>query len=98
MNQQPGNIVKLGSTVFKVLAWVALGLQAVMGIVLLVIGGQAVPVGGVEVPARLVGVLNLVAAVVYWFMFLLASAVLRLLLDVHCHATKSAAGSTCHTS
>ena len=88
MVQQPGNLVRIGSKVFKVLAWVALGLQSVMGMVLLVVGGQAVPIGGVDVPARAVGALNLVAAVVYWFMFLLASSVLRLLLDVHQHATQ----------
>ena len=39
--------------------------------------------GGLDVPARVVGLLNVIAAVVYFFMFLLMSAVIRLLLDLH---------------
>ncbi len=79
----------IGATVFKVLAWVALVLQVVMGLVLLVGGGPAVLIGGVDVPARVVGILNCIAAAVYFFLFTLASAVIRLLLDLHAHVTKT---------
>ena len=95
MTQLKGKkLIGIGATVFWVLAWVALVLQVGMGIVLLIMGGDAVPLGGVDIPARLVGALNLVAAVVYWFMFLLASAVLRLLMDIHCQVTKGS-GTAC---
>jgi hypothetical protein len=75
--------VSLGATIFKVLGWVALILQVIIGLILLIGGGPDVPVGGVDIPARLVGVLNFVAAVIYWFMFTFISQVTRLLLDVH---------------
>ena len=75
-------LVRWGVKVFKVLAWVSLVVQAILGIVLLVTGGSPVPVGGVEVPARVVGVLNGVAAVIYFFMLSLMANVLQLLLDL----------------
>ncbi len=76
-------LLHVGATVFKVLAWVALVLQVVMGLILLVGGGDPVLIGGLEVPARVVGILNCISAVVYFFMFLLMSAVIRLLLELH---------------
>ena len=69
-------------TVFKVLAWLSLGIQVVVGLVVLVMGGEPVPIGGLDVPARLVGVLNCVAGVIYFFMLLLVAHVIRLLLEV----------------
>jgi len=75
----------LGASVviFKVLAWLSLIIQVGVGLVVLVVGGQPVPIGGVDVPARLVGILNCVAGLVYFFMLLLVSKVIRLLLDIH---------------
>ena len=75
-------MVRSGVIVFKVLAWVSLLIQGALGIVLLVTGGAPVPIGGVDVPARLVGVLNCAAAGIYFFMLLLISNVLKLLLEV----------------
>ena len=75
-------IVQIGVKVFKVLAWVSLIIQGILGIVLLVTGGDAVPVGGVDIPARVVGVLNCVAAGIYFFLMQLVSNVLKLLLDL----------------
>ena len=83
MTAKETGVLRLGVTVFKVLAWIALGVQGLMGLVLLVTGGEPVLLGGLDVPARVVGLLNVVAAVVYFFMFLLMSAVIRLLLDLH---------------
>ena len=75
-------MVQIGVKVFRVLAWVSLVIQGILGIVLLVTGGDAVPVGAVEIPARVVGVLNCVAAGIYFFMMQLVSNVLKLLLDL----------------
>ena len=75
-------MVRIGVSVFKVLAWLSLLIQGALGIVLLVTGGAPVPIGGVDVPARLVGVLNGVAAGIYFFMLLLLANVLKLLLEV----------------
>ena len=72
-----------GAVLFCVLAWVSLVLQVGIGVWLLVSGGAAVPIGGVEVPARVVGVLNCVAGAIYFFTLLLVANVLRLLLDLH---------------
>lgn len=90
MAQQGDRFLRVSATVFKILAWVALILQVVMGLILVIGGGVDVPIGGVSVPTRMVGVLNIVAAVVYWFLFMLVAAVIRLLLDLHAHVTKSA--------
>ena len=75
--------LKVGATVFKILAWVSLIIQVVVGLILLVGGGPAVPIGGVDVPARVVGVLNCVAGAIYFFMLYLIANVIRLLLDLH---------------
>lgn len=72
----------VGVVVFKVLAWLSLILQVVVGFVLLISGGPAVAIGGVDVPARVVGILNCVAGVIYLFMLLLVANVIRLLLDI----------------
>ena len=81
----PVRFLRLSVTVFKVLAWVALGLQVIAGVILLVVGGEPVAIGGVggiELPARVVGVLNFVAAAVYFFLFTLMSHVVRVLLEI----------------
>lgn len=77
--------LQVSAVVFKVLAWVAMALQVIAGLILLIFGGEPVAIGGVgglELPARMVGVLNFIAAAVYFFVFLLVSHVLRLLLDI----------------
>jgi len=80
----------LGASVviFKVLAWLSLIIQVGVGLVVLVVGGQPVPIGGVDVPARAVGVLNCIAGVIYFFVLLLVSKIIRLLLDIHEHVVK----------
>jgi hypothetical protein len=80
---KPGDgIVRVGVKVFQVLAWVSLVVQGLLGLVLLVTGGEPVPVGGVDIPARVVGVLNLVAAGIYFFMMHLVASVLQVLLEI----------------
>lgn len=69
--------------VFKVLAWLSLAIQAIVGLVVLIMGGPPIPVGDVDVPARVVGLLNFIAAAIYFFIFLFLAHATRLLLDVH---------------
>ena len=79
---QPYKFLQVSATVFKVLAWVALGFQVITGLILVIVGGEPVFIGGVELPARLVGVLNFVAAGMYFFSLWLMSCVIQLLLDI----------------
>ena len=89
--KQAYQLVQVGVTVFKVLAWLSLVIQAILGIILLVTGGAPVSVGGVDVPARIVGLLNCVAAGIYFFMLSLIAQLLRLLLDIHEHMSRGSA-------
>ena len=81
--------VEKSAVVFAVLAWLTLGIQVVIGLIVLVVGGPAVPIGGAEIPARVIGVLNFVAAAIYWFLFMFVSKVTRMLLEVHAQVTKT---------
>ena len=77
--------LQVSAVVFKVLAWAAMILQVIAGFILLIVGGEPVAIGGAggfELPARLVGMLNFVAAAVYFFVFCFVSHVIRLLLDI----------------
>ena len=75
-------VLRWGVNVFKVLAWLSLVIQIVLGVTLLVMGGDPIDVVGVPVPARVIGALNCVAAAVYFFMLYLMASVIRLLLDL----------------
>ena len=79
---QPYKFLRVSTTVFKVLAWVTLAVQVVTGLILIVGGGEPVLIGGIELPARIVGVLNFVAAGMYFFSLWLMSAVIQLLLEL----------------
>ena len=68
--------------VFRVLAWVALGLQVVTGLILIIGGGEPILVAGVDIPARVVGLLNFVAGGVYFFSLRLTAELIQLLLDI----------------
>ena len=86
--KQGGGLLGASVVIFKVLAWVSLIIQAGVGLVVLVVGGQPVPIVGVEVPARVVGILNCIAGLIYFFVLLLVSKMIRLLLDIHEHVVK----------
>lgn len=79
---QTYKFLRVSITVFKVLAWVSLVLQIVTGLILLVVGGEPVFIGGISVPARVVGVLNFVVAIVYFFSLWLMANLIRLWLDI----------------
>ncbi len=82
MAQEPYKFLRVSVVVFKVLAWVAVAFQVVSGLILLIGGGEPIIIGGIDIPARLVGVLNFVAAGVYFYSFWLMSKVLQVLLDI----------------
>ena len=88
MVQSGEKFLGVSVVVFKVLAWVSLVLQVVVGLILIVGGGEPVPIGGVDVPARLVGILNCVAGAIYFFMLLLAAHVIRVLLELRSRLEK----------
>ncbi len=74
--------LRLSVKVFKVLAWVALGLQVVTGLILVIGGGEPILVAGVDIPARVVGLLNFIAGGVYYFSLRLTAELVQLLLDL----------------
>jgi hypothetical protein len=82
MAQTSYQFLRTSVTIFKVLAWLTLAVQAGTGLILVIGGGDPVLIGGLEVPARFVGVLNFVAAGIYFFSLWLMSNLLRLLLDI----------------
>ena len=94
MAQSGERLLGASVVVFKVLAWVSLVLQVVVGLILMVTGGPAVPIGGVDVPARVVGILNCIAGAIYFFMLSLAAHVIRLLLDIRGRVEKLSGGAS----
>ena len=80
--------LRRGAAVFAVLAWLSLVLQACVGVYVLVTGGPPVPMGDLDVPARVVGILNLVAAGIYFFLFMFLRHLTRLLLALYGQVTK----------
>jgi len=78
-----------GAVVFAVLAWLSLAVQVGLGLFVLVMGGPPVPIGDLDIPARLIGILNIGGAVIYWFLFMFVSKLTRLLLAVHAQVTKT---------
>ena len=82
--------LQFGARVFTVLAWISLSIQGLAGLFVLVLGGDPVLLGGVEVPARLVGVLNVVGGAIYFFILLLVAHVLRVLLMISQRLEKGA--------
>ena len=74
--------LRLSILIFNILAWLSLGAQVITGLILLVGGGPSVPIGGLEVPARVVGILNCVAGGIYFFMLVLVAHVIRVLLEI----------------
>jgi hypothetical protein len=88
-------VLKVSAVVFRVLAWVALALQVVAGLILLIAGGEPVAIGGVggfELPARVVGILNFVAAAVYFCTFWFLSAVVQVLLEIRSQVAGGSVG------
>lgn len=79
---QSYRFLRVSATVFKVLAVLVVVVQVITGLILLIGGGDLVAIGNLEIPARIVGVLNFVAAGLYFFSFWLMSNLIQLLLDI----------------
>ena len=79
---QPYKFLRIGVTIFRVLAWLFLALNVLAGVSLLIIGGPPEPVLGVEVPSRVIGLLYFIGAAGNFFFLWLAANVLQLLLDI----------------
>ena len=79
---QSYKFLRVSTVAFKVLAWVSLALQVVTGVILLVVGGEPVSIGGIGVPARVVGVLNFAQAGMSFFLLWLMANLIRLWLDI----------------
>ena len=75
--------LKIGSIVFKVLAWVSLAVGVISAIVIFIGGGTP------EAP-RVTGFIGLLLGIVYFFISLIASEVIKLLLEIRCKLDKSA--------
>lgn len=78
----PERFLRRSVVIFKGLAWLSLVLQVIVGMIVLVMGGEAVPLGGIDVPARVVGVLNFIAAAIYFFLFMFIAHITQLLLTL----------------
>ena len=82
MTQSQG-FLRASAKLLAIVAWVSLGIQLIVGVAVLVLGGPPVAIAGADVPARVVGLLNFVAAAVYWFLFTYLSRLTTLLLELH---------------
>lgn len=74
--------LKLASTLFKVLAWVSVVVGVVSAVVIFIGGGTP------EAP-RTTGLIGLLLGIVYLFVFLTASEVITLLLDIRSKLDKA---------
>ena len=76
-------LLEISSIIFKVLAWVSLAVGIVASIVIFVGGGTP------EAP-RVTGFIGILLGVVYFFMFLVTSEIIALLLDIKSKVEKGA--------
>ena len=75
-------VLKIGCLIFKILAWLALGLGVISSIVIFIGGGT-------PGAPRVTGLIGLLLGVIYFFFFYVASGVLDILLDISENTTKS---------
>ena len=80
--ERPYKFLRVSVTVFKVLAWLTMVFQVITGLILVITGGEPIFIGGLELPTRVVGILNFVAAGVYFFSFWLMASLVRVVLDI----------------
>ena len=79
------------ATVFAVLAWLSFAVQVVVGLLMLVFGGEPVAMGGADVPARIASLIVFVGAALNWFLFMFLSKLTRLFVAIHAQTARSAA-------
>lgn len=79
---RPHQFLRSSVLAFRILAWVVLTVQAVTGLILVIAGGEPVFLGSLDIPARVLGMLNFVAAGLYFFFLWLIGSLIRLLLEI----------------
>lgn len=80
--KRPYQFLRRSALAFRILAWVVLVFQVVTGLFVVIAGGEPVFIGGFDIPARAFGIMNFVAAGLYFFIFWLIGSLIRLLLDI----------------
>ena len=76
-------LLEVSTIIFKVLAWVSLAVGIIASIVIFVGGGTP------EAP-RVTGFIGILLGIVYFFMFLVTSEIVALLLDIKLKVEKGA--------
>ena len=76
-------ILEVSSVIFKVLSWVSLAVGIVAAVVIFIGGGTP------EAP-RVTGFIGILLGIVYFFMFLVTSEIVALLLDIKLKVEKGA--------
>jgi hypothetical protein len=76
-------LLEVSSLIFKVLAWVSLAVGIVASVIIFIGGGTP------EAP-RITGFIGLLLGIVYFFIFLVASEVISLLLEIRSKVEKGA--------
>lgn len=76
-------LLEVSTIVFKVLAWVSLAVGVIASIVIFIGGGTP------EAP-RATGFIGILLGIVYFFMFLVTSEIIALLLDIKSKVEKGA--------
>ncbi len=73
--------LRIGATVFKVLAWVSIALGAISAVIIFIGGGAP------EAP-RVTGFLGILVGMIYFFVSFTLSEIITLLLDIRCKLDK----------
>jgi len=74
--------LKIGSTIFKVLAWASVAIGVVSAVIIFIGGGTP------QAP-RTTGLIGLLLGVVYFFIFYTASCVISILLEIRTKIDKA---------
>lgn len=86
-------LLKVSRTIFKILAWVILVLGVVVGVIVLIAGGGAIPAavpGGVPAPApRAAGLVFMIMGAFYFFILYTISEIIGILLDIKASCAKT---------
>lgn len=86
--------LKAGRVIFKILAWIILGLAIIIGVIILITGGGKVPImtpAGIEIPPtpRAAGLVFMLMGAFYFFILYSISEIIAILLDMKsCCPTK----------
>ena len=83
MKQNSAKFLGGSAKVFVVLAWVSLVLQVGMGVFVLVVGGDPVPFGGVDINARWIGCFTILQGAVSYFLLVFIAHLIRAILEIH---------------